>query len=360
MRIAFVGVGAIGSNLGGPLTEAGHDVTLIDTWPEHVEAMRSKGLRLSGTVEDRTIAVHAIHLNDAQAITEPFEVVFIAVKSYDTEWATVFGARFMRDPDGVIVSSQNGINDPRIAKIVGPERTLGCVVTIAAALEEPGHATRADAISGVNNVRWKIGELDGSDSERAQKIAQAISATGESAVTTNLIGERWSKLTVNCMVNGLCGLTGLRTGQIWSDARTRPIAISLAAEVISTAGAAGYTVERVAGIEPSLFVEAVAGDEDLYRQLDHDIERIGLSLGETGGRASALQDVLKGRRTEIDFLNGVVVEEGARQGIPTPVNEAVMREFERLGTGFTPDPERIEPLNSLLPPVTSLTADIGA
>jgi 2-dehydropantoate 2-reductase len=360
MRIGFVGAGAIGANLGGPLTEAGHDVTLIDPWPEHVEAMRSKGLRLSGTVEDRTIPVNAMHLNDAQSITEPFEVVFVAVKSYDTEWATVFAARLMREPDGVIVSSQNGLNDPRVGKIVGEDRTLGCVVLIAAALEEPGHATRADAVSGVNNVRWKIGELDGSDSERAHRIAQAISAAGDSAVTTHLIGERWSKLTINCMVNGLCGLTGLRTGQIFSDGRTRPIAIALAAEAISAAGAVGHTVEPVVGLDPSMFVDGVAGDEGLYREVDHNVERVGLLLGETGGRASALQDVLKGRRTEIDYLNGEVVTAGARLGVPTPMNAAVVNEFERLGTGFTPDPARIEPLNALLPPVAGTLADVGA
>src|ERR1700752_96370 len=91
MRIGIVGAGAIGCVVGGMLTRAGHDITLIDQWPEHIETMRRDGLKLSGTIGEHVVAVKALHLHELQRNTTPFDAVFIAVKSYDTEWATALG-----------------------------------------------------------------------------------------------------------------------------------------------------------------------------------------------------------------------------------------------------------------------------
>ena len=103
MRIGIIGAGAVGSVVGGLLTRAGYDVTLIDQWPEHVEAMKQRGLRLSGSCGDHVIPVKALHVHEAQSIGEPFDTVFIAVKSYDTEWATSLGLAYLKQPDGIVV-----------------------------------------------------------------------------------------------------------------------------------------------------------------------------------------------------------------------------------------------------------------
>ena len=97
------------------LTKAGHDVTLIDQWPDHVEAMRKIGLRRSGTCGEHLIPVRALLIQELQSVAEPFDAVFISVKSYDTEWAVALGLQYLKKPDGVIVDFQNGINDERVA-----------------------------------------------------------------------------------------------------------------------------------------------------------------------------------------------------------------------------------------------------
>src|SRR5438552_12747872 len=135
-HIGILGAGAIGSVVGGLLTKAGRDVTLIDQWPEHVEAMKAKGLRLSGTIGDFVVPVKALHIHELQSVREPFDAIFIAVKSYDTEWATAMPLSYVK-PDGVVVDFQNGINDERVAAIAGKHRTLGCVITISAGMYEP-------------------------------------------------------------------------------------------------------------------------------------------------------------------------------------------------------------------------------
>src|SRR5688572_32366563 len=107
MRIGIMGAGAIGCNVGGMLARAGHDITFIDQWPAHVEKMKADGLKLSGTWPDYVVPVKALHLYEAQSIQEPFDAAFLAVKGYDTEWATMFILRFLKEPDGVIRSEEH-------------------------------------------------------------------------------------------------------------------------------------------------------------------------------------------------------------------------------------------------------------
>ena len=341
-RIGIVGAGAIGCVVGGLLTKAGRDVTLIDQWPEHVEAMKTRGLRLSGTCGDHTIPVRALHLHEVQSLREPFDLAFVAVKSYDTEWATQLGLAYLRRPGGVVVDFQNGINDERVAAVAGRERTLGCVITISAGLYEPGHATRTD--TGL--VGFKVGEHDGADSARARDLARILNEVAPSTVTTNLWGERWSKLAVNCMANPLAGLSGLGSAEVRSEAAPRRIAIHLAAEVIRVGRALGHEIEPLFGLEAQRFVDAAAGRglEEVEADMAAEAKR------RSGGRPSFLQDVLKGRRTEIDYLNGYVSEQGRRVGVPTPFNDAVVAEVHRHGVGtLRPDPKNLEPLARMLP-----------
>jgi 2-dehydropantoate 2-reductase len=340
-RIGIVGAGAIGSVVGGLLTRAGRDVTLVDQWPEHVEAMRAKGLRLTGTSGEHEIPVKAMHIHEVQALRAPFDAVFIAVKSYDTEWGTALGMSCLRRPDGVVVDFQNGVNDERVAAIAGPERTLGCVITIGAGLYEPGHAIRTDT----SKVGFRIGELNGADTPRARALVEIMNDVAPSLLTANLAGERWSKLAVNCMVNPLGGLSGLGSAEIRSEPGPGRLAIQIASEVIQVGRARGHEVEPLYGIESQRFVDAAAGQSRERLMADMAAGARALS----GGRPSLLQDVMRGRRTEIDYLNGYVAEQGRQAGVKTPFNDAVVRLFREFGVGFKPDPANLEPLLDMLP-----------
>jgi 2-dehydropantoate 2-reductase len=341
-RIGIIGAGAIGCVVGGLLTRAGRDVTLIDQWPEHVEAMKQRGLRLSGTCGDHVVPVKALHIHEAQSLRDGFDAVFVSVKSYDTEWATHLATSYLRGADGVIVDFQNGINDDRVAAIAGRERTLGCVITIGAGMYEPGHASRTDS----GTVGFKIGELDGRDTERARALAAIMNDVAGAQVTANLFGERWSKLAVNCMANPLAGLSGLGSAEVRSEPGPRRIAIHVGAEVVLVGRAAGHEVEPIYGVAAQRFVDAVAGHgrDDLERDVAAGAKFL------TGGRPSMLQDVMRRRRTEVEYLNGLVSREGRRLGVPTPFNDAVVATVNRHGVGtLVPDPKNLDPLLQLLP-----------
>ncbi len=334
--IGIIGAGAIGGVVGGLLTRAGYRVTLFDHWVEHIEAMKRDGLRLSGPlIGDLRVPVDARHLYEAQAIAEPFDIGIVAVKSYDTEWAAAFIAPLVRD-DGAIIDFQNGINDERVAAVVGRERTLGCVITIGAGMYEPGHCMRTDT----RTLGFKVGELDGSDSARAGELAGMMNHVAGSEATTNLWGERWGKLAVNCMANPIAGLSGYGSGEVRSRDDTRWLCIRIAAEVIEVGRAHGHQIDGVWGIDAQRFVDVAHGGDST--QLDAELIAGAQALG--AGRPSFLQDVIRGRRVEIDALNGWVVEQGRAVEVPTPVNEAVAAVVRSFAVGEL----RSEPSNLAL------------
>ena len=342
MRIGIIGAGAIGCIVGGLLTKAGRDVTLLDQWPEHVETLKREGLRLSGTCGEHRIRVKALHLHEAQTIEEPFGAAFVAVKSYDTEWATALACAYLR-PDGVVVDFQNGVNDERVAAVAGRARTLGCVITIGAGMYEPGHAMRTDS----GTLGFKVGELDGKDTPRARALVAVLNDVAPTKLTQNLWGERWSKLAVNCMANPLAGLSGLGSAEVRSAPVPRRIAIRIAAEVIRVGRACGHEVEPIYGISAQRFVDAAEGRG--YGEVEADMAASVKFL--SGGRPSMLQDVMRGRRTEIDQLNGYVVARGREVAVATPFNTAVVDLYRKHGVGrLRPDPKNLEPLVALLAP----------
>jgi 2-dehydropantoate 2-reductase len=226
--------------------------------------------------------------------------------------------------------------------VAGRERTLGCVITIGAGLYEAGHAMRTDTRS----IGFKIGELDGRDTERAQRLARVMNDVAGAEVTTNLFGERWSKLTVNCMANPIAALSGLGSAEVRSVPGPARIAIQVAAEAISVGRACGFEVEPIYGIDTQRFVDAAVGRGTEQLLADMAASTKGLA----GGRPSMLQDVMRGRRTEIDYLNGYVVDQGRRVRLKTPFNEMIAHLVHQHGVGtLKPSPDNLDPLMQMLP-----------
>jgi 2-dehydropantoate 2-reductase len=324
-KLAVLGAGAIGSTIGAYLTRGGRDITLIDPWPAHVEAMQRNGLKVSAQDEEFTVKIKAVHLADVCALRQQFDAVLLAVKSYDSVWATKFIEPYLT-PTGVLVSAQNGINEEWVAPIIGYTRTLGCVVTIGAGLYEPGHVTRTSAPS---RPSFAVGELNGMMTPRIRDLATVLAPAGPAHATVNLWGERWAKLTVNSMANALAGITGMGGAALRKEPEAFPICLRIACEALAVAQTLGVQVEPVGGIPAQRYLEAAhgVGGEELRSQW----VEAGQALG--AGRPSLLQDVMKGRRTEVDYLNGYVVRKGREVGVPTPMNEAVVAVTHRLEAG---------------------------
>lgn len=202
-KVVMVGAGAVGGYVGGHLARNGHDVTLIDLWHANVEAIRANGVQLSGMTrdEDCTIPVSALHIHEVSGMSRhrPIDIAIISLKSYDTAWATTLIEPHLA-PDGYVLSLQNCINEEAIAGIVGWGKVLGCIASrISVELYEPGRIRRQAPRSAAGHTVFRVGEVHGRATERVQELALMLSAVDTTKVTTNLWGERWSKLCHNAM-----------------------------------------------------------------------------------------------------------------------------------------------------------------
>ena len=325
-KILILGSGAIGSVIGGMLTKAGHNVILADQWSNHVDVMKNNGIKIKKyDGKDFSVDVNAIHIHELQA-QEKFDLIILSVKSYDTAWATQMGLEYLSD-EGIFVVAQNGINDPRVAEIASSERVIGCVVVIGAALEKPGIVKWTG--SPGNNVGFKVGELDGSSSVRITQVAELLSDVCPTQVTNNLWGERWAKLATNSMSNALAGLTGLKSVELRQNSEIRTLSIEIASELVNVGSALGVDIEKIGMVPANLFPQALENDE-IKKKVEGLIIDAGKTIGT--GRPSLAQDLLKGRSTEVDYLNGYIVNKGKQVNIPTPVNESIVeltREIEK-------------------------------
>jgi len=294
MKIAIVGCGAMGSVYAALLGAAGHEVWAIDAWREHVEAMRSQGLRLEGASGDRTVRLHA---TTQAAEAGPCDLVIIATKAMHVEPAAE-SVRALLGPDTLVLSIQNGLGGPdTAARVLGRERLLvGVVGGFGASMRGPGHAHH----NGWELVR--LGELSGPITPRLEKVAEVWRSGGFKVKCFDDIDQLvWEKLICNVCFSGTCALTEFTIAQVMNDPDTWEVASGCAKEA--------YTVARAQGVRLDI-EEPVA-----Y------VRNFGSKIPDA--RPSMLLDHQAGRMSEIDAINGAIPVAGKALGVATPYNTVV-------------------------------------
>jgi 2-dehydropantoate 2-reductase len=313
MKICFLGSGALGSALGGVLTEGGNDVWLVDAWAGHVDAMNGRGLVLRDGGVDRAVRVNARTSPDGIG---PADLVVVLVKSYHTR-AAIEQAGAIIGPETVVMSLQNGLGHEEIlAEVVGKERVLAGKTYAGGVLLAPGHV-----IAGTRGKHTYVGELDGRVTARATRIAETFTRAGlPTEVSANIVDTMWDKLLINVATGALAGITRLPYGGLYAVPEVEQCALAAVAEAIAVARALGV---KLASERP----------EDAWK-----LAAEGLPAE---FKTSMLQSIEKGVPTEVDFINGSVVRSGARVGVPTPVNRtlvACVKGIERWLAEYAPKP----------------------
>ena len=346
-RIAIVGAGAVGGYVGGHLAAAGQDVTLIDPWPAHVDTMRTHGLELYGMTpeERRTVNVNALHLTEVQSLAKqpPIDLAFISVKSYDTAWATILIRPYLA-PDGCVISMQNCINEELVASVVGWGRTLGCIVTggVGVDLYEPGRIRRG-YVKRPHVTSFYVGEPHGRITTRAEEIADILCAADKAEATANLWGARWTKLCVNGMRNGVSAATGMGGNQRDAHDGVRRVCIALGGEAVRVGQKLGYKLDRIGMLDPETLARAHEGDAAALVAIERQLA--DSTSGEWRSpyqRPSMAQDIEKGRRTEVESINGFIAAKGAEAGAPAPTHARLTDLVKRVERGeLVPRPENV-------------------
>jgi 2-dehydropantoate 2-reductase len=237
------------------------------------------------------------------------------------------------------------MNEETVAGVVGWGKTLGCIASsITVNLPEPGHIHRGAAKHGAAHTVFRAGEVHGRITPRAQEVCRLVGYSDSAKVTDNLWGERWSKLVANAMQNGLSACTGLGGGDMLKNDPIRRFSTRLGSEAIRVGQALGFQLEDILHLPPETIARAGEGDEAAMRACDEQrLKDSGRTAA--GQRPSMGQDMAKGRRTEIEFLNGLIVREGAKAGIACRANAVLTDLVMRVENGeLKADPKHITEL----------------
>ncbi len=290
MRVVVLGTGALGCVFAARLA-AQVEVWMLGAWAEGIAAVNARGILLHEP-DGRLARVTVMACSDPNQVPAA-DFVLVLVKSYQTDRAAVWAGRLLK-PDGLAVTLQNGLdNGPRLAAVIGAERTAVGVTYTGATRLGPGE------VQLVAVQPTFIGPGRG-----ATQLAALLTAAGlPTHVTDDIGGRLWAKAVANAAINPLTALWRVTNGALLASPERRALLALLADEAAAVARAAGVALpfEDAAG-----HVEAVC-------------------RATAANRSSMLQDVLAGRPTEIDSINGILVAEGRRLGVPTPFNEAVWR-----------------------------------
>jgi 2-dehydropantoate 2-reductase len=326
-RMLVVGCGSIGGIVAAHLLEQGHDVTALTTNPVIADAINENGFRVRGDNGPGTVKGRAVRALDPKA--PPFDYIFLATQPPQVEEAAR-GVVAQLAPSGSMVVLQNGLCEPRIAKIAGDDRVIGAVVAWGASMIEPGVYDRTSPGGFV------LGRLSGATDERVEALGRMLEAIGPTSVTPNLSGARWSKLAINCSISSLGAIGGERLGVLMRYRFIRRLALEIMTEVVEVARAQGVRLEKVAGtldLDWVALSEAdrhAAGSPSLFTK-----HTLMLAVGARFRRmrSSMLAAIERGRPPAVDFLNGEIIEHGAKLGLPTPINAAVREQVLEIARG---------------------------
>jgi 2-dehydropantoate 2-reductase len=336
-KIAVFGTGANGSCIAANLIDAGLDVSLIDQWPEHVAAMREGGLRIQMPDDALHVDAGAHHLCDVAAFTEPFDLIIIAVKAYDTRWTAMLAAPHLAE-DGLMIGIQNAMTAGDIRGIVGPERTLGCVIELSSEIFTPGLVQRNTPPAKT----WMgLGCLDGGPKARLEEVQDILSHVGTVSLSEDILSAKWMKLVVNTMCLGPMAMLGLNQQEAAILPGMRDLAVRIGTEALAAGQTRGHKIEPIFGLKP----EDVA---DTNRLLEKLLDKLFNDIG-PNARDCVLQDHLKGRYSEVDQINGLVVQDCEASGIQASANAVIVEITRRIRAGeLQPGPDNLQLAREML------------
>ena len=312
MKVAVYGAGSIGTVLGAYIAKNGKNIDLINRNQAHVKGLRLKGARIVGTVT-MTVPVNALL---PEEMTSKYDIIFLLTKQLENK-KVVSGLKEFLKEDGVICTLQNGLPEISVAEVIGEKRTFGCSVAWGATLKGNGVC---ELTSDPDSLSFSLGTLNPSpDIRKLRQIKEILECMGTVEIEENFIGSRWAKLLVNSSFSGMSAVLGATFGVVAKNKASRFCVQKIGKECIDVASAANIKIEPIQG-------------KDIRRLLDYQssfkqklsIMIIPLMIRKHRSlKASMLQDLEKGKKTEVDAINGVVCEYGKKYNAPTPYNDLV-------------------------------------
>lgn len=321
MRAAIYGAGSLGTILGAYITKNGGEVELINRNKAHVEALRKNGATVTGTVN----FTQKVTAYTPDEMSGRYDIIFLMTKQQHNGEVVAFLKDYLAE-DGVIVTLQNGIPELLIGEIVGEERVLGCTVAWGATMKEPGVC---ELTSAPDSLTFSLGSLQAQPNKHLADVKALLELMGSVEIDKNFIGSRWSKLLINSAFSGMSAVLGCTFGEAAGNKASRRVVQALIKECIDVCAAGNIRIEPVQGKD---IVKLLDYKNRIKKAFSFFIIPIAIRKHALL-KASMLQDLEKGKKSEIDAINGVVSTFGRKVGVPTPMNDAVVSVIHQIEDG---------------------------
>ena len=318
MRVAIYGAGSLGTILGAFISKAGAKIELINRNKAHVETLQTKGAQVVGTMEF-TQPVVAYTPAEMSGV---YDIIFLMTKQQHNPEVVAMLRPFLAE-DGVLVTFQNGLPEVQIAEVLGENRVLGCTVAWGATLQSPGVC---ELTSAPDALSFSLGSISAERNKHFDKVKELLEQMGSVDVEENFLGTRWSKLLINAAFSGMSAVLGCTFGEAAGPKDSRRIVQALIKECIDVCQAGGIRIEPVQGKD---IVKLLNYTNPLKRAFSFFIIPIAIRK-HAKLKASMLQDLEKGKLTEVDAINGAVSATGRKVGCPTPMNDRVVEIIHRI------------------------------
>lgn len=330
MRVAIYGAGSLGTILGAFISKAGVEIELINRNKAHVEALQTKGAQVVGTME----FCQPVKAYTPDRMSGQYDILFLMTKQQHNAEVTGMLKDYLTE-DGVLVTFQNGLPEVQIAEILGEERVLGCTVAWGATMQSPGVC---ELTSSPDALSFSLGSISADRNRHFDKVKELLEHMGTVDVEDNFIGTRWSKLLINASFSGMSAVLGCTFGEAAKQKESRHIVQALIKECIDVCKAGNIRIEPVQGKD---IVKLLDYNNPVKKAFSFFIIPIAIRK-HAKLKASMLQDLEKGKLTEVDAINGAVSSYGRKVGCPTPMNDRVVEIIHNIELGkFHPGLENL-------------------
>lgn len=324
MRIALIGAGSLGTILGAYITKAGYDITLVDAYQAHVDALNEHGAHVVGTT-DFTVPVKACLPDQMEGIYD----LIIYMPKQTVNSTALPQVKPHVGPNSIVVTTQNGLPEMALVDLFGAERVMGCPVGWGATFQGPGVS---ELTSDPDHCTFDLGRIDGTIDDKVKEVQKVLQAMCPTEILNNLMGVRWTKVLINSAFSGMSTVMNCTFGEVAEDPRGMLALQHIANECVQVAKAANIRMEPIQGFH---FDELLAfSNRAEMPRTKAALEKIVLSHRLL--RASMLQDLEHGRKCEIDAIDGIVCDMGKRYGVETPVTQQVVEIVKRIEAGELP------------------------
>ena len=311
----------MGTILGAFITKNGGHIELVNHNYAHLRALRENGAHIVGTVD----FVQPVRAISPQEMAGTYNIIILLTKQIENEKIVRFLVPYLT-PDGVIVTLQNGIPEILISHIVGANHVLGCTVAWGATLLEPGVS---ELTSSPDSLTFQLGSLSPFPNRHMQDVKELLQLMGPVVIEDNFIGTRWTKLLINASFSGLSTALGCTFGEAIMPKDSRRITLALIKECIDVARKGNIRFEPVQGKD---VIKLLDFKNPIKKSIAFAILPLTMRK-HMRLKASMLQDIEKGKRCEVDAINGVVCSSGRQVGVPTPLNDKVVDIIHRIERG---------------------------